>query len=93
MSKNRGDSNLAPLYQNPSFFDTKYFNNLVTKKGLFHSDQELFSGGQTDNLLNTYSRNPWILSKDFANSMIKMGNIKPLTGNQSQIRVNCLMVN
>ena len=88
-----GDSNLAPLDQTPSFFDTKYFNNLITKKGLLHSDQELFSGGQTDNLVNTYSRNPWILSIDFANFMIKMGNIKSLTGNQSQIRVNCWKVN
>uniref|UniRef100_M1DEZ6 peroxidase n=1 Tax=Solanum tuberosum TaxID=4113 RepID=M1DEZ6_SOLTU len=88
-----GDSNLAPLDQTPSFFDTKYFNNLVAKKGLLHSDQELFSGGQTDNLVKTYSRNPWIFSKDFANSMIKMGNIKPLTGNQGQMRVNCRKLN
>ncbi|XP_049372539.1 cationic peroxidase 1-like [Solanum verrucosum] len=88
-----GDSNLAPLDQTPSFFDTKYFINLVAKKGLLHSDQELFSGGRTDNLVNTYSTNPWIFSKDFANSMIKMGNIKPLTGNQGQIRVNCRKLN
>ncbi|OIT36556.1 PREDICTED: peroxidase 70-like [Nicotiana attenuata] len=88
-----GDSNRAPLDPTPAFFDSKYFSNLVAKKGLLRSDQALFSGGQTGNLVNTYSANRWIFSKDFANSMIKMGNIKPLTGSRGQIRVNCRKVN
>lgn len=63
------------------------------KKGLLHSDQELFNGGETDGLVRTYSSNPNIFARDFANSMIKMGNIKPLTGKQGQIRYNCRRVN
>uniref|UniRef100_A0A1S4BDC7 peroxidase n=1 Tax=Nicotiana tabacum TaxID=4097 RepID=A0A1S4BDC7_TOBAC len=84
-----GDSNLAPLDPAPVLFDTEYFSNLLCKKGLLHSDQALFSGGQTDNLVQIYSTNLGIFAKDFAESMIKMGNIKPLTGDQGQIRVNC----
>ncbi|XVE84374.1 hypothetical protein DITRI_Ditri17bG0007200 [Diplodiscus trichospermus] len=88
-----GDSNLAPLDQTPARFDTSYFKNLVKKRGLLISDQALFNGGSTDNLVKTYSSNPRVFWNDFAKSMIKMGNNKPLTGNQGQIRVNCRKVN
>ncbi|KAK2981809.1 hypothetical protein RJ640_010326 [Escallonia rubra] len=88
-----GDLNLAPLDQTAAAFDTKYFNNLVSKKGLLHSDQALFLGGQTDGLVKSYSTNLDSFSNDFANSMIKMGNIKPLTGNNGQVRLNCRRVN
>ncbi|KAI3473104.1 hypothetical protein Pfo_030396 [Paulownia fortunei] len=90
--RNGGDSNLAPLDPTAALFDTKYFGNLVMKKGLLHSDQELFNGGETDSLVKVYSSNPDAFAKDFAYSMIKMGNIKPLTGNQGQIRYNCRRV-
>ncbi|MCD7452371.1 hypothetical protein HAX54_016299 [Datura stramonium] len=88
-----GDSNLASLDPTPALFDSKYFSNLVSKKGLLHSDQALFSGGKTDDLVQKYSKNLKSFSKDFAKSMIKMGNIKPLTGKKGQIRVNCRKVN
>uniref|UniRef100_M1A8L3 Peroxidase 2 n=2 Tax=Solanum tuberosum TaxID=4113 RepID=M1A8L3_SOLTU len=88
-----GDSNLASLDPTPALFDSKYFSNLVSKKGLLHSDQALFSGGETDELVKTYSTNLRTFSKDFSESMIKMGNIKPLTGNEGQIRVDCRKVN
>ncbi|KAJ8570922.1 hypothetical protein K7X08_037894 [Anisodus acutangulus] len=68
-------------------------SNLVSNKGLLHSDQALFSGGETDDLVKTYSKNLKTFSEDFAESMIKMGNIKPLTGKQGQIRVDCRKVN
>ncbi|KAJ9185458.1 hypothetical protein P3X46_005096 [Hevea brasiliensis] len=90
---NGGDGNLAPLDPTPARFDLAYFTNLKNKKGLLHSDQQLFNGGSTDNLVNTYSSNAPAFWNDFANSMVKMGNIKPLTGNQGQVRLNCKMVN
>ncbi|XVF65914.1 hypothetical protein PTKIN_Ptkin09bG0289100 [Pterospermum kingtungense] len=88
-----GDSNLAPLDPTPARFDTSYFQNLVKKRGLLISDQALFDGGSTDDLVKIYSSNPQAFWEDFAKSMIKMGNIKPLTGTQGQIRVNCRKVN
>nr|GMC70182.1 cationic peroxidase 1-like [Ipomoea batatas]GMC99745.1 cationic peroxidase 1-like [Ipomoea batatas]GMC99749.1 cationic peroxidase 1-like [Ipomoea batatas] len=90
---NGGNSSLASLDPTPAYFDAKYFKNLVKSKGLLVSDQALFSGGQTDDLVKLYSRNHGAFSNDFANSMIKMGDIKPLTGNNGQIRVNCRRVN
>ncbi|XP_019164345.1 PREDICTED: peroxidase-like [Ipomoea nil] len=61
-----GNSTLAPLDPSPAFFDTRYFSNLVMKKGLLHSDQVLFNGGQTDNLVNTYCGNIRVFANDFA---------------------------
>ncbi|RAL52035.1 hypothetical protein DM860_016533 [Cuscuta australis] len=90
-----GDSNLASLDQGPFVFGTNYFSNLLGNRGLLHSDQALFGGaaGQTGGLVQTYSRNYGIFARDFAQSMIKMGNINPLTGNNGEVRVNCRKVN
>ncbi|XP_052172353.1 peroxidase P7-like [Diospyros lotus] len=90
---NGGDGNLAPLDQTANTFDTRYFSNLVKRRGLLHSDQVLYNGGETDSLVKKYSTNSGAFGQDFANSMIKMGNMKPLTGKKGQIRVDCKRVN
>ncbi|KAH1255481.1 Peroxidase 52 [Glycine max] len=89
-----GDNNLAPLdLQTPTSFDNYYFKNLVQKKGLLHSDQQLFNGGSTDSIVRGYSTNPGTFSSDFAAAMIKMGDISPLTGSNGEIRKNCRRIN
>ena len=88
-----GDTNLSPLDPTVAKFDKNYFAELTKKEGLLHSDQELFNGGSTDGLVKHYSENFEAFSSDFATSMIKMGNIKPLTGHEGEIRINCRKVN
>ncbi|OMO72640.1 Plant peroxidase [Corchorus olitorius] len=89
-----GDSNLAPLdLVTPNSFDNNYFKNLLQKKGLLESDQVLFSGDSTDNIVLEYSRNPSTFSSDFASAMVKMGDIEPLTGSAGIIRTVCNRVN
>ncbi|CAM0910347.1 unnamed protein product [Alopecurus aequalis] len=89
-----GDSNLAPMdVQTPRVFDTAYYQNLMARRGLLHSDQELFNGGSQDALVRQYSADPALFRNDFVTAMIKMGNIKPLTGTAGQIRKNCRVVN
>lgn len=89
-----GDNNLAPLdLQTPTKFDNYYFQNLVNLKGLLHSDQQLYNGGSTDSLVRTYYNKPSTFSSDFAASMIKMGDISPLTGSNGEIRKNCRKIN
>ncbi|RZC19009.1 Cationic peroxidase 1 isoform B [Glycine soja] len=83
---NGGDSNLSPLDSTAAKFDINYYSNLVQKKGLLHSDQELFNGGSTDELVKEYSDDTEDFYEDFANSMIKMGNIQSLTGNQGMLK-------
>ncbi|KAG8058580.1 hypothetical protein GUJ93_ZPchr0002g23954 [Zizania palustris] len=89
-----GDSNLAPFdVQTPLIFDSAYYRNLLARRGLLHSDQELFNGGSQDGLVQLYSSNPALFFSDFAAAMITMGNINPLTGTSGQIRSNCRVVN
>ncbi|KAH7866703.1 hypothetical protein Vadar_023738 [Vaccinium darrowii] len=89
-----GDDNLSPLdVTSPTLFDNAYFKNLQSQKGLLHSDQELFNGGSTDGQVNAYSTNSASFFRDFANAMVKMGNLSPLTGTNGQIRTNCRKAN
>ncbi|XP_076929647.1 lignin-forming anionic peroxidase-like [Bidens hawaiensis] len=84
-----GNGNLAPLdLVTPNSFDYNYFKNLIQKKGLLESDQVLFSGGSTDNIVIEYSNNPSKFKSDFAAAMIKMSEIRPLTG-EGVIRKIC----
>lgn len=87
-----GDTNLSPLDPTPANFDKKYFSNLIKYKGLLHSDQELINGS-TKGLVELYSQNFEAFSSDFAVSIVKMGNIKPLTGYEGEIRIHCRKVN
>nr|QID59360.1 ascorbate peroxidase [Camellia sinensis] len=88
------DNNLAPLdTTSATSFDNAYYTNLQSQKGLLHSDQQLFNGGSTDAQVNTYSSNSATFFTDFANAMVKMGNISPLTGTSGQIRTNCRKAN
>ncbi|XP_052187697.1 peroxidase P7-like [Diospyros lotus] len=89
-----GDNNLAPLdLQTPAAFDNNYYKNLVSRKGLLHSDQQLFNGGSTDSIVRQYSSSPSTFTADFAAAMIKMGDISPLTGSKGEIRKNCRKLN
>ncbi|KAL6906000.1 hypothetical protein ACP4OV_003601 [Aristida adscensionis] len=89
-----GDNNLAPLdQQTPTVFENKYYQNLACKKGLLHSDQELFNGGATDALVQSYANDQSRFFADFVTGMIKMGDVSPLTGSSGHIRKNCRRVN
>ncbi|XP_072958801.1 peroxidase P7-like [Typha angustifolia] len=86
--------NLAPLdASSPTRFDNAYYKNLVDRKGLLHSDQELFNNGPTDWLVRLYSSNPVAFANDFANAMVKVGNLSPSTGWSGIRRSNCRSVN
>ncbi|KAA8528904.1 hypothetical protein F0562_033608 [Nyssa sinensis] len=87
------NDNLAALdLVTPNSFDNNYFKNLIQKKGLLPSDQVLFSGGSTDNIVSEYSRNPSTFKSDFASAMVKMGDI-PHTGQDGIIRRICSAIN
>ncbi|KAL2925205.1 Peroxidase 4 [Bienertia sinuspersici] len=89
-----GDDNLAPLdVISPNRFDNGYFQDLVARRGLLHSDQELFNGGSQDRLVRMYSSSFRAFANDFANAMVKMGNISPLNGSNGEIRKNCRLIN
>ncbi|KAL5765150.1 hypothetical protein ACOSQ2_017744 [Xanthoceras sorbifolium] len=79
----------------PDAFDNNYFSNLQLNNGLLQSDQELFStpGADTIELVNNFSANSSAFFERFVVSMIRMGNLSPLTGSDGEIRLNCSRVN
>ncbi|XP_065870016.1 peroxidase P7-like [Euphorbia lathyris] len=88
------DDVLASLdFPNPHRFDNSYYTNLIHKKGLLHSDQVLFDDNSADSLVQSYANTPPLFFKDFADAIVKMSNIKPLTGKQGEVRKNCRKTN
>ncbi|XP_059293701.1 peroxidase 10-like [Lycium ferocissimum] len=93
-NQNDSDSNLAPLDAVTSNkFDNVYYKNLMNNSGLLESDQALMSDKTTTALVSTYSKNPYLFSKEFAASMVKVTKIGVLTGQNGEIRKNCRLVN
>ena len=88
-----GDENLSDLDESTTVFDNVYFTNLIEQKGLLHSDQQLYNGGSTDSIVESYSSDSSAFFTDVANAMIKMGNLSPITGTDGEIRTNCWKVN
>ncbi|KAJ1703950.1 hypothetical protein LUZ63_003729 [Rhynchospora breviuscula] len=90
-----GDNNLFPLDRvSPTKFDNLYYKNIFYGKGLLSSDQILFTKSpDTMALVKLYAENEKLFLEQFAKSMVKMGNISPLTGYNGEVRKNCRFVN
>lgn len=94
-----GDNQTTALdVESADVFDKQYYQNLLSKKGLLSSDQNLFSGAEdvvkatTKALVQTYSDDGEQFFMDFGASMVKMGSIKK-TGVPGEIRTNCRVPN
>ncbi|KAK9716236.1 hypothetical protein RND81_06G220200 [Saponaria officinalis] len=91
------DNQKTPLdYRTPAFFDNYYYQNIIESKGLLHTDNVLVNEDETGEIEErvwAYARNTDLFFESFANSMVKMGNIKVLVGDEGQIRENCRFVN
>ncbi|KAM1697451.1 hypothetical protein ACFX13_029463 [Malus domestica] len=76
-------------------FDNYYYKNLQNNRGLLQTDQELFSTSSIDtvSIVNRFANNQSDFFDTFAQSMIKLGNIRPLTGSAGEIRADCKRVN
>ncbi|CAI9780555.1 unnamed protein product [Fraxinus pennsylvanica] len=93
--KSGGDQNHFFLdFVSPTKFDNNYFKNLLSFKGLLDSDEVLVTKNQVSlELVKKYAENNELFFDQFAKSMIKMGNISPLTGSRGEIRKNCRKIN
>ncbi|MCO5607890.1 hypothetical protein L7F22_062092 [Adiantum nelumboides] len=74
-------------------FDAGYYSNLQSNMGLLRSDQELTSDSNTASLAATFASSQSAFFAAFGQSMVRMGNISPLTGSQGEIRLNCRIAN
>ncbi|XP_022862452.1 peroxidase 9-like [Olea europaea var. sylvestris] len=91
-----GDNNISPLdFASPVKFDNTYFKLILWGKGLLNSDEVLLTGNmhQTMELVKSYAEDEALFFPKFVKSMVKMGNISPLTGSKGEIRKNCHLLN
>ncbi|KAL5705572.1 peroxidase [Ranunculus cassubicifolius] len=90
-----GDQNLFVMdFVTPTKFDNFYFKNILASKGMLSSDQVLFTKSEASmELVKKYAENNELFLEQFAKSMVKMGNISPLTGSRGEIRHNCRRIN
>ncbi|KAL8266437.1 hypothetical protein R6Q59_003781 [Mikania micrantha] len=79
--------------QTPNTFDNVYYQNLVANKGLFTSDQVLFTDPLTQSTVNDFANNPGDFNGAFINAMRKLGQTGVKTGNQGEIRRDCTSFN
>ncbi|XP_051138762.1 peroxidase 16-like [Andrographis paniculata] len=77
----------------PNTFDNAYFQNLQQGRGLFSSDQVLFTDGRTRNIVNQFAASNVAFNQAFALAMTKLGRVGVLTGSQGEIRIDCTRPN
>lgn len=81
----------------PDVFDNKYYGNLLRGHAPLPSDQVMLSDDHavttTAPIVHRFSVSQKDFFKNFATSMVKMGNLSPLTGRAGEIRNNCRRVN
>ncbi|KAF7032177.1 hypothetical protein CFC21_043386 [Triticum aestivum] len=81
----------------PDVFDNKYYGNLLHGRAPLPSDQVMLSdpvaATTTAPIVHRFSGNQKDFFKNFAASMVKMGNISPMTGRAGEIRNICRRVN
>ncbi|KAK6151165.1 hypothetical protein DH2020_016097 [Rehmannia glutinosa] len=73
----------------PRQFDNAYFKNLVQGKGLFTSDQVLFTDRRSRNTVNTWASNPKAFNDALIEAMTKLGRVGVKTGRNGNIRFDC----
>lgn len=90
-----GDQNLFFLdFASPKKFDNIYFKNILASKGLLNSDQVLLTKNEASmELVKKYAESNELFFEQFSKSMVKMGNISPLTGSRGEIRKSCRKIN
>ncbi|KAL0290827.1 UNVERIFIED_CONTAM: Peroxidase 16 [Sesamum calycinum] len=77
----------------PNTFDNAYFRNLQGGRGLFSSDQVLFTDSRSTAAVNLFASSNVAFNQAFVQAMTKLGRVGVLTGNQGEIRVDCTRPN
>ncbi|XP_068328677.1 peroxidase 66-like [Pyrus communis] len=74
-----------------STFDNNYYKQLVAGKGVFGSDQALFSDYRTRWIVESFAKDQSVFFKEFAASMVNLGNVGVIE--DGEVRLNCRVVN
>ncbi|XWS30513.1 hypothetical protein CRYUN_Cryun24cG0124000 [Craigia yunnanensis] len=83
--------NMDPL--TPQTFDNKYFKDLVAKKGLFTSDEVLFTNPASKPTVVRFSKKQNHFNEAFITAMRNLGRVGVKTGKVGEIRLDCTAFN
>ncbi|KAL6498217.1 Peroxidase 73 [Orobanche gracilis] len=73
----------------PRKFDNAYFQSLVQGKGLFTSDQILFTDSRSRNTVTTWASNSEAFNAAFVEAITKLGQVGVKTKTNGNIRLDC----
>ncbi|XP_073299676.1 peroxidase 73-like [Primulina huaijiensis] len=73
----------------PRTFDNAYYKNLQIGKGLFTSDQVLFTDTRSRPTVNTWASNTRAFNASFIQAITKLGRVGIKTGRNGNIRFDC----
>lgn len=79
--------------ETPQRFDNVYFENLVAGKGLFTSDQVLFTDPASQPTVLNFARSDGDFNGAFITAMTRLGRVGVKTGNEGEIRADCSRFN
>jgi len=77
----------------PRRFDNMYYKNLQQGKGLFTSDQVLFTDARSKPTVNNWASNSATFNQAFITAMTKLGRVGVKTGSKGNIRRQCDVFN
>lgn len=77
----------------PQIFDNMFFKNLQQGKGLFTSDEVLFTDARSKPTVNKWARNATDFQRVFVNAITRLGRVGVKTGNNGNIRRDCAAFN
>ncbi|KAK4262382.1 hypothetical protein QN277_027950 [Acacia crassicarpa] len=73
----------------PRTFDNAYYQNLQQGKGLFTSDQILFTDPRSRPTVNSFASNKNVFNANFVTAMTKLGRVGVKTARNGKIRSDC----
>lgn len=77
----------------PRTFDNVYYKNLQQGKGLFTSDQVLFTDTRSRPTVNTWASSSSVFESAFVTAITKLGRVGVKTGKNGNIRTDCAAFN
>ncbi|XP_047317699.1 peroxidase 55-like [Impatiens glandulifera] len=77
----------------PTTFDNVYYQNLLAGKGLFTSDQVLFTDPASQSTVTDFANSQGVFNAAFGTAMIKLGRVGVKIGSEGEIRTLCSSFN
>ncbi|KAG6507175.1 hypothetical protein ZIOFF_032516 [Zingiber officinale] len=77
----------------PNNFDNQYYKSLIAGRGLFASDQDLYSSTLTRPMVELFAANQTAFFHAFSVAMVRLGRIGVKTGTEGEIKRDCTTFN